>query len=204
MGIQQIPLSSGGATLAEITANLPSLAQINTSVANNASPFGGTWTQLANTNPNGSNLQLFSGLSGYKRYRVFLSVSSAVAFSMQMNLNAGIGLASYTTLINNASSTPFKIFTTGSGGSTNINAANSNDMRASYIGTFMVDILDASSSSYKPFMWTGQYTNTSLVDCQVYGGGFLKDTNPVSSIQFYSPGAFASSANTGFMLFGGN
>ena len=61
MGIQQIPLPSGGVTLAEITSSLPSTSDLITAPK---------WTHIATYNTNSGTSYTFSNLSGYNRYRL--------------------------------------------------------------------------------------------------------------------------------------
>jgi len=66
------------ATIAStVAASVPTLAQINTSVSTNASPFGGTWANVAASSGfTGVNSTTISGLTGYKFLRIMFNLSS--------------------------------------------------------------------------------------------------------------------------------
>ena len=63
-----------------VAAAVPTLTQINNSVATNSSaPFGGTWVNVAVTSPNGVNGITFSSLSGYRYYRLYVTCENMSA-----------------------------------------------------------------------------------------------------------------------------
>lgn len=66
------------ATIAtSVAAAVPTLTQINNSVATNSSaPFGGTWVNVAASGPNSVNNVTFSSLSGYRFYRLFITMEN--------------------------------------------------------------------------------------------------------------------------------
>jgi len=81
------------ATIAtSVAAAVPTLTQINNSVATNSSaPFGGTWVNVGLFNSNSVNGFTFSSLSGYRYYRLYLTVENLPAVSIQLRLNGDTG-----------------------------------------------------------------------------------------------------------------
>lgn len=82
------------ATIASaVAAAVPTLTQINNSVATNSSaPFGGTWVNLAVSSTNGVNGVTISSLSGYRYYRVYAScesMSGSNRLALRFNGDAG-------------------------------------------------------------------------------------------------------------------
>jgi hypothetical protein len=56
-----------------VAAAVPTIGAINTSVANNASPYGGTWANLADVVTPGTSSVTISGLGGYKYLQIYFS-----------------------------------------------------------------------------------------------------------------------------------
>jgi hypothetical protein len=74
------------ATIAtQVAASVPTLSQINTSVSNNASPYGGTWATLVNGQTfNVQTSVTFSGLTGYKYLIAYIKLTSVPSSSNEM------------------------------------------------------------------------------------------------------------------------
>lgn len=68
------------ATIAStVAASVPTLAQINTSVSSNASPYGGTWTTVSTTTFATVNTTTISSITGYKYLRIIFALSTVPA-----------------------------------------------------------------------------------------------------------------------------
>lgn len=82
-----------GSTVFPAPASGPTLAEITTAIQTNASPFGGTWTNLYNTNPTANAASVtVSGLGSYKYLRVRWSVvanSAGNNFEVRFNGDTG-------------------------------------------------------------------------------------------------------------------
>jgi hypothetical protein len=81
-----------GPTTSQIAAAVPTLAQINTSVATNA-PSPNNWTYIAVANPSAVGSFTFSSISGYKKLKIFGAGtgSSQNPWKIQFNGDATAG-----------------------------------------------------------------------------------------------------------------
>jgi hypothetical protein len=82
------------ATIAtQVAASVPTLSQINTSVSNNASPYGGTWATLVDTSFTAQSSVTISGLTGYKYLFNYLKITTVPSSSEQifMRINGDSG-----------------------------------------------------------------------------------------------------------------
>jgi len=221
------------ATIAStVAASVPTLAQINTAVntqtnnssigsavaaavpttagitsivqANAGSPFGGTWTLLSAQNP-GTTTVTFSGLSGYKRYRVcMMAYSNGGNYQMYVRINnlQGAQYAYSTRASRGGATTPFS--NTGSGDSSLMDLTPSSVLQG-FTCYGILDFDQASSGQYKTIEWKGSYY-MSGVNQQSYveGHAFVRETAAINRIDLVSTNGAGALTNTGFWLFGDN
>lgn len=199
MGIQQIPLPSGGVTLAEITSNLPSTSDLITAPK---------WTHIASYNTNSGSSYTFSNLSGYNRYRLIFQ-------NFRWNANSNIEVR-----VNGASTDSY--WQQGLTGSNMTTSTTQNAATSFYIGYYQQDY-GVPSFGYMEINNAGQAgmktgsliintaTSSSTADRRrmELAFGLGENTAAITSLQVLSPtGAnfyFLSDApNRGIHLMGAN
>lgn len=196
------------ATIAtQVAASVPTLSQINTSVSNNASPFGGTWTAITTSgtlNNSGVSLIDISSLGGYKRLRfVFWNlrqVSSAI-FHYRINGTS----SGYTT---------YGLYHSGFDAAWPTGAQDGSSIMdgTSYVGSageqsssHIIDIYNAdSTTSYKYCEFFGYGTKSTYANTPgpIYGRAIFKNTAAVTSLRVSNGGLGFSQGN--YAVFGGN
>lgn len=174
-----------------VAASVPTLTQINNSIATNSSPFGGTFTNVALSTASSTNSITFSGLSGYKFYRLVmagLGPSGTAALQMRFNGDAGNNYAYFTALqavtSNNLSGdTGFRI------------SPNAGSVRGA-----IIDIPYANSTTADKTC----YVIDSVTTAAEFGsfGGVWASTAPITSITLFWTSAATS--NWYVRLIGGN
>jgi hypothetical protein len=175
--------ASSGVTMAAITSAITTnaassgvtLAAIGTQVANNSSPFGGTWANVGVTSPNGTNTLTFSGLSGYKFYRLYVSAEN-------FSNSAGMFIR-----LNGDSSSIYNYFySNGNSGSNTLKGDNTFSISPSSGSGrgYFVDIPYANSTSVDKHLQIvcGQLNGTSA---PAVAGCVWASTAAISSIQVY-------------------
>lgn len=191
------------ATIAAAVA-APSLASITSTVQSNAgSPFGGSWTLLSSQNP-GTATVTFSGLSGYKKYRLCIAAyNTSGSYQLSCAVN-NLGTGHYYTTRGSTNSNAIAFYTSGSPNAGGMNLL-PGQSGAGFIASGVLDFEQASSSGYKTIDWTGQYflANANL---QMYAEGkcFVKDTAAINRIDIITSANAAAVSSSGFWLFGGN
>jgi len=195
------------ATIASaVAAAVPTSAAITTIVQNNAgSPFGGTWTSLGSTTANGTLEASFTGLSGYKKYRVIVL--------------AGVTGGSYNTAIrlNGDTNNSYIGGTSGyQNGQSGIQIywaqtfqsqiqLSPNSLSNNQISFYVIDLDEASSGGYKIWNFKGYNRDNSGYNAYNEGLGLYSSTSAISSIQIRNTAQlWNNSAGYGFWLFGGN
>jgi hypothetical protein len=186
--------ASAGVTMAAITSTVQ---------ANAGSPFGGTWTFLSSQNPAASTIT-FSGLSGYRRYRLYFMAFRTGAYSLDCRINnlTGNNYAFWTTSRRNNSTTAFNISS----------AADTNGMFLTPESVFenfpchgYIDFDQANSGQYKTINWYGSYlTNSGQWRTSTEGIGWVRTTAAIDRIDIAANAPLTPIGTSGFWLFGGN
>lgn len=194
------PSSSTIATA--VAAAVPTTAGITSIVqANAGSPFGGTWTFLSSQNPAASTIS-FTGLSGYKRYRLYLiAYKTGTSYNLNCTIN---GLTSYgysTKALVNNQTTPAILQ-----GATDANfQLNPGSITNGFTCNGYLTFDQASSGQYKTIDWVGGYLNANNNGgTYAEGHAWVKDTAAINRIDINSNTTLGALSSTGFWLFGGN
>lgn len=179
------------ATIASTTAaSVPTLAQINTSVATNA-PSPNAWTLITSTSATGLAVT-FSGLSGYKTYKVLF----------HHNSTNGTSVVTFNGDITNIYAYGYRWFSNASaGGVSNVNqnvAGIQLGTAGSYrYGNFIIERATLSGAKHVDFKTVGTGTPTSHNE----GIGLWQGTAAITSITYTS----STNMNTGLItLYGAN
>lgn len=195
------------ATIAtQVAASVPTLSQINTSVANNASPFGGTWTAIttSGTLTNAVSFTDISSLGGYKRLRfVFWNLRQVGSNLFHYRIN---GTSSGYTTYGFYHSGFDAAWPTGAQDGSSIMdgtsfVGSSSDQSSSHI----IDIYNAdSTTSYKYCEFFGYGTKSSYINTPgpIYGRAIFKNTAAVTSLRVANSGSGFNQGN--YAVFGGN
>lgn len=168
--------TNNSAIASAVAGAVPNLSQINTAVANNSSPFGGSWVNVGVTSPSGVNSISFSGLSGYRYYRLFVAVINLTgSCNLQLRLNSDSS-ASYS-------------YGNGGGSSGNIlrNATELNLAGGGVVSPrdYIIDFPSANSTSVDKMMFTVQ---GSLNANHASAGGVWANTSAINRIDLFLSG----------------
>jgi hypothetical protein len=189
------------ATIASaVAAAVPTISAINSSVASNASPYGGTVTH-SYARGNGAATYTFSGLSGYKYLRVtwagITCTANGVGVSILINNDFS---TSYTAMIHKKradSATPSLEF----GFNNKINLETILSTGTKQNGVLIIP--NSNSAAIKNYTMTNSFNNTATDIMQDYTGAWM-NTAAISSITFsVTSGTFDNATtNAGFYLIG--
>jgi hypothetical protein len=187
-----------GPTTTQIAAAVPTLAQINTSVATNApSPWAWTYiSALTGSNPSGVT---FSGLSGYRTYKLYGSFSTNNAgwpMVIELNGTAGVGMSQYGYSLNTSSVwNPYEA---------NLVGRISPWPALNGSGPHQVEFTVGNGSLAAPGWFNVKaYMRGSSTTAYWNVDGFRVGNGPITSIRVYDPNNVQSISGT-FYLFGAN
>jgi hypothetical protein len=187
------------ATIASaVAAAVPTIGAINTSVANNA-PSPNAWTYITSLAGTGTGGVNFTGLSGYKAFKVFGSFNTGTTgwpMVIEVNGVTSPGFNGYGTSVNtNAAISPVTIDNVG-------RISPWGNLNGSGPHNFEFTITNANLSA-PAFFNTKAYMrgpgNASQYDVDGYRAG----NGPITSIRIYDPNNVQVIVGT-FYLFGGN
>jgi hypothetical protein len=191
---------SSAAIASAVAAAVPTISAINSSVSTNASPYGGTVTNLGYVSGNGVNTVTFSSLTGYKRLVLFwqgIDSSTSANFRVRLNSDTGSNYAqsgmnffdTYSARYVDVRAT--SLFLGGMGAS-----ANNTD------GAGMLELFDSNSGGYK--MGSHFSTSRNGYTSQGYDTRFIwTSTSAISTVTIYNDGGnFVTSGTGGFYLKG--
>lgn len=188
-----------------VAAAVPTTAGITSIVqANAGSPFGGSWTYLGGSNPSGTNIASITGLSGYKKYRLYTTLYfSGNSWEVGLRVN-GIttGYQQHMKLARNGQTTAY-----GANNSYNNNYFNMcpQTIYNGFLFGAIIEFEQASSNQWKTFDVKGGYYAASSYDGFLEGVGFVRDANPITSISITNlSGNFSTTTGTGIYLYGGS
>lgn len=169
------------ATIAStVAAAVPAIGAINTSVANNASPYGGTLTNLGVVNPGNVTTTTITGLGGYKYLKIFCignTTSASWAFQVRFNGDTGANYWSATGASH----------TVGGNGSFATDSIRVNLQSSSNEPAFaMIEIPDASTGALKMFTADSvtRVSGQNWVDSKTVG--VWNTTSAITSIQVFT------------------
>jgi len=175
------------ATIAtQVAASVPTLSQINTSVANNSSPFGGTYTNLGTTTLSGTSTTI-SGLSGYKYLKMwvyFTPNDNGQRFIWRIN---GDSSAIYSYALRNWTGNNSNVIATRNATSFGV-TNNANDV--SQINGFEIEIARNDSSVYK-FIKSKGIVREGATATMHSSTGVYASTTVISSITFSLASGFS-------------
>jgi hypothetical protein len=184
------------ATIASaVAAAVPTLSQINTSVANNASPYGGTWTNIAQSLTNNSiNTVTLSNLGGYKYLRLHAYITSfGGPDSLSVRLNGDSGgnyMYASTGLSGNAAAAAGNQFL--------INASSTQRVH------LVMDIENATSATaHKNITGRGSNNNGAGFG-PIWFDGLYTSNSPITSITVFSASGNLFSNTTNIYVRGAN
>jgi hypothetical protein len=160
-----------------VAAAVPTIGAINTSVANNASPFGGTWALISETAFNNAQNITVSGLSSYKYLHFTLSCYNTNTNDINVRFN-GSSSSVYQYIIYDETS-----------GQTGQRAVDASSFPMAQYGqqadsTFQAffEIQGAQSASHKIFKGISQYALGSGATCMQLTDGLFRSTSGISSV----------------------
>jgi hypothetical protein len=189
------------ATIATAVAGaVPTISAINSSVLTNASPYGGTVTNLGFVSGNGVNTVTFSSLTGYKKLVLFWQgIDSATSSNFRVRLNTDVS-ANYAqsgmNFFDQYSSRYVDVRSTNIFlGSMGVNANNTD-------GAGILELFDSNSGGYK--MGSHFSTSRNGFTSQGYDTRFIwTSTSAINTITIYNDGGnFITSGAAGFYLKG--
>jgi len=190
MGYSVFPAPASGPTLAEIT----------TAIQNNATPYNGTWTDIAYQSGNGLTAVTFSSISGYKTLRLASIGLPAGGGNINVTFNGDTG-GNYSTftLRSRDTTNTFTNVRTPQGTSIVLGLSDSGSIEAH------LTIQNASSSTASKQLslvnaaWPGATGGDYLF-------GIYRSTSPITSITITrgGGGTWATSSPIGFYLYGAN
>lgn len=192
------------ATIASaVAAAVPTTAGITSIVqANAGSPFGGTWTSLGNVSPTGTTTVNFTGIGGYRRYRlVFNLYSNEAAFSCGVRLNGSSANYVYWGQEARMQSTAAWQGHVSTGGSRHFLQGSSTTNGYNSMG--YCDIFEASGAGWKEIQSQLFFNSGATTDVLSSTRGFWRETSAVTSITVICDRNFTLGISN-VQLFGGN
>jgi hypothetical protein len=180
------PSSSTIATA--VAAAVPTLTQINNSVATNA-PSPNAWVSIGSiTANNTSNTMTFSGLSGYKAYQIifpFIEINGTYSgLALRINGDSSSVYNGFHTVNYNGGQTyPGRDFNTNQ-----LRIAEGGVGTGAFISSF-AEINQANLSAPKSITYSGYAGGSSTTNIMQGGYGSCQNTSTVSSITIYNTGA---------------
>lgn len=194
------------ATIASTVAgSVPTLAQINTSVSTNASPFGGTWVLISNqTLGANANTISFSGLSSYKYLKIIAALSTVSSSQSEMYIRFNGDTASNYSYANSFLSTGSyaKVVNPSQSYSTSIIQIASPILNPSGGCVATIEIFRNDSSVLKNVKSFATYQDANTGNTNVTVDGHWWSTSVISSMTlFTSNGNYATGSK--FAIYGG-
>jgi hypothetical protein len=198
---------SASAIATAVAGAVPTISAINTSVANNA-PSPNAWTFITSNTALNSNTITFSGLSGYKAYKILaMQIAAPASGSGQLLVrinndsngaysNGAVGFFASGTYTNGGSSN----------GSSYALQAGIASISSSQVFGAEINVFQANTSSAK-LITSNFYGLCNGTNCYVFGSGSYVGGASVSTITVFNSnsGSFTSNnTGAGFYLFGAN
>lgn len=194
--------TNNSAIASAVAGAVPNLSQINTAVATNA-PSPSAWVVLASATPNYSSTSItFSGLSGYRTYRVL----------MPQVIGSGGNLANLSFRLNGDAGSNYSYRFGDGNGSTSIGAFTAGDTQQIIMnradgssGVWRhtdITIEHASLASPKRITWSSAgYSSGSGASTFTFEGvGMWKSTATVNSITLFNQGVSVLGGSTVYVL----
>lgn len=178
------------ATIATAVAGaVPTLSQINTSVSTNASPYGGTITNLGVSSVSGTGTITFSSLSSYKYLKFFMGLNTISPTTLRMRFNGDSGSSyRFATAVDRGGISSLQSL--GLGPMFELDPASSNNIR-----WWSIEIPMSNAGEYKTYMAYGYGTTDGAAPGIGYSHGVWNSTAAISSVTFLTgTGNFDSGA----------
>jgi hypothetical protein len=170
------------ATIASaVAAAVPTISAINSSVASNASPYGGTWTQIASGNFSGSTVSI-TGISA-KKIKVFwnnMGTTTNATLYFRLNNDSGTNYSSYGGQITTNTGSPYSEFSSiAASMHGNLETSSSN------LSSGMIEVFDAASTGvWKSYTIDGGFCQNNSTSWVKNLLGHYRSTSAITSFQF--------------------
>lgn len=188
------------ATIASaVAAAVPTISAINSSVASNASPFGGTWTQVASGNLSGNTVSI-TGISAKKIKVFWYNMGTSINTSLYFRLNGDTGLnySSFGGQITTNTGSPYSEFFRIA-----TSMHNSLETNGSSLSSGEIEIFDAASTGvWKSYSIDGGFCQNNSTAWVKNLKGYYRSTSAITSFQFSISGGTFNQGS--YAIFGVN
>lgn len=164
-----------------VAAAVPTISAINSSVASNASPYGGTWTQIATGNFSGSTVSI-TGISAKKIKVFWYNMGSTINATLYFRLNGdtGTNYSSFGGQITTNTGSPYSEFSSIAASMHGNLETNSSNLSSGEIEIFN----SASTGVWKSYTIDGAFCQNNSTSWVKNLKGYYRSTSAITSFQF--------------------
>lgn len=170
------------ATIASaVAAAVPTLSQINSSVASNASPYGGVWTQIASGNLSGNTVSI-TGISAKKIKVFWYNMGSSINATLYFRLNgdSGVNYSAFGGQITTNTGSPYSEFS-----SVAASMHGNLETNGSNLSSGAIEIFDSASTGvWKSYSIDGGFCQNNSTAWVKNLKGYYRSTSAITSFQF--------------------